>query len=201
VSVKSDILLQAESTQGHDFCWIRRFGPAACRGWVGPQRGAQRSASGLVRTPTGVPCGITLSDGDWGRTEGLAAAGLGLVEAVIGRRAARSMPPSLKAMPHEFERRLLATAACGEPLPASGAQASLRSAFGWAWRKAGVIRSLNFVQGHPCVQQAPEGAPAGATAPVTRGSGAGSTTTRAARSGGRRRGSRARGRLGSMRRR
>jgi hypothetical protein len=37
--------------------------------------------------------------------------------------------------------------------------------------------------------------------PVTRGSGAGSTTTRAARSGGRRRGSRARGHLGSMRRR
>jgi len=33
-------------------------------------------------------------------------------------------------MPHEFERRLLAAAASGEILPASGAQASLRSAFG-----------------------------------------------------------------------
>ena len=83
-----------------------------------------------------------------------------LVEVVIERRWLRSRPPSLKVMPHEFERRLLAAAASGEILPASGAQASLRSAFGWdalcsLWlceknSTAGVIRSLDFVQGHPC---------------------------------------------------
>jgi len=46
--------------------------------------------------------------------------------AAVGLRSVRPRPPSLKVMPHEFERRLLAAAAFREPAPASSAQASLR---------------------------------------------------------------------------